>query len=54
MLWRPEGTLEGVSTTAEEGEEEDGALVLKTKVVLPPNTAEFAEDYSDLEMVEKN
>ncbi|KAH9396819.1 hypothetical protein TYRP_003117 [Tyrophagus putrescentiae] len=34
-------------------EEEDGALVLKTKVVLPPNPAEFAEDYSDLEMVEK-
>ena len=45
------GTLEGVSTTAEE--EEDRALVLKTKVVLPPNPAEFAEDYSDLEMVEK-
>ncbi|KAH9395500.1 hypothetical protein TYRP_020820, partial [Tyrophagus putrescentiae] len=45
------GTFEGVSTTAEE--EEDRALVLKTKVVLPPNPAEFAEDYSDLEMVEK-
>ena len=27
--------------------------MLKTKVVLPPNPAEFAEDYSDLEMVEK-